>query len=513
MTDDNSPSTSKPDSATSSPSETSSDPSAGLGKVRDFFATFRDLFRLPAAFWHINVQYMIDSMGYFGVLTLMTIFLRQDLGFTETRASLLVSVYTGAVTLFMIGVAGLVERAGIRKGILIGLGLGCVGRLLYSGCTTLHGLPEVAKIAGVCACLIVMALGAGILQPISYAGIKQYTDEKTNAMGYGLLYAAMNLGIVLISFVSPLVRVSVDEIVAAQAAGEAVPESALGWMTSFCPSGVSAMNWVCTGVTAAAVLYFFLTFSKRVEANKLRAEEDESGADAGISEDRRSISARVIDYFRDGPFANARFVFFIFMLLPVQTLFAHQWLTMPEYIIRAYDESVGNRMEWLVGWTNPAIIVVGVPIATALTRRVNVYTMMIVGTLVSALPTFLLAGGPSLSALITYLVIFSIGEALWQPRFLHYAAELAPPGKVAQYMGLANVPWITAKFTTGLYSGAVLASYCPVEAPRDTGTMWLIYSFIAMCSPIGLILGRKWVMRGLQTGRPTVDAGASDPAE
>jgi hypothetical protein len=43
--------------------------------------------------------------------------------------------------------------------------------------------------------------------------------------------------------------------------------------------------------------------------------------------------------------------------------------------------------------------------------------------------------------------------------------------------------------------------------------MWLIYAFIAMCSPIGLILGRKWVMRGLQTGRPTVDAGASGAAE
>ena len=119
-------------------------------------------------------------------------------------------------------------------------------------------------------------------------------------------------------------------------------------------------------------------------------------------------------------------------------------------------------------------------------------------------------------------MVFSVGEALWQPRFLHYAAELAPPGKVAQYMGLANVPWITAKFTTGIYSGAVLASYCPVDAPRDTGTMWLIYSFIALCSPIGLILGRKWVMRGLQLGRPTVgdetpppivDVGASDRAE
>ena len=55
------------------------------------------------------------------------------------------------------------------------------------------------------------------------------------------------------------------------------------------------------------------------------------------------------------------------MLLPVRTLFAHQWLTMPQYILRAYDQGVADRMEWLVNWINPGIIFVGVPIATALT--------------------------------------------------------------------------------------------------------------------------------------------------
>ena len=70
-------------------------------------------------------------------------------------------------------------------------------------------------------------------------------------------------------------------------------------------------------------------------------------------------------------------------------------------------------------------------------------------------------------------------------------------GKVAQYMGLANVPWITAKMTTGLYSGFVLSRYCPEDGVQDTPTMWLIYGFIALASPIGLLFGRKWVMSGL----------------
>ena len=35
------------------------------------------------------------------------------------------------------------------------------------------------------------------------------------------------------------------------------------------------------------------------------------------------------------PLANGKFFFFIFCLMPVQTLFAHNWLTLPMYIERA----------------------------------------------------------------------------------------------------------------------------------------------------------------------------------
>jgi len=194
--------------------------------------------------------------------------------------------------------------------------------------------------------------------------------------------------------------------------------------------------------------------------------------------------------------------FFIFMLLPIRTLFAHQWLTMPQYIMRAYDKDVADRMELLVNWINPGIIFIGVPVATALTRHVNVYTMMIIGSLVSAVPTFLLCSGPNLTLLITYFVIFSIGEALWSARFLEYASELAPPGRIAQYMGLANVPWLLAKGTTGFYSGWMLSKYCPQgTAPADmhTGTMWFIYGCVAMLSPIGLWMARRWAMAGVKT--------------
>ena len=36
------------------------------------------------------------------------------------------------------------------------------------------------------------------------------------------------------------------------------------------------------------------------------------------------------------PLADLKFFFFIFALIPVQTLFTYNWLVLPEYISRAY---------------------------------------------------------------------------------------------------------------------------------------------------------------------------------
>ncbi|MBU1707285.1 MFS transporter, partial [bacterium] len=196
------------------------------------------------------------------------------------------------------------------------------------------------------------------------------------------------------------------------------------------------------------------------------------------------------------PFLDPRFLFFIFVLLPVRTLFAHQWLTLPHYVMRAFPEAVGARYEWFQG-LNPFIIVIFVPLIAAFTRNVKVLTMMIIGTTMSAAVTFILVPGPHLSTLILYVVLFSLGEAVWSSRFLEYVADIAPAGKVGAYMGIAGVPWFLAKFVTGFYSGSMLERFCPESGALDTGTMWLVYGIIACISPIGLIAARKWIAKGV----------------
>ena len=117
-----------------------------------------------------------------------------------------------------------------------------------------------------------------------------------------------------------------------------------------------------------------------------------------------------------------------------------------------------------------------------------------------ALPTFLLALGPNVYLFLIYVLMTSLGEAMWQPRFLQWVAEIAPEGKTGSYMGIGQFPWFLTKMITSTYSGYMIARYCPkpgANLPMNTGTMWLLYALIAMISPIALVLARRWMAKGM----------------
>jgi dipeptide/tripeptide permease len=127
--------------------------------------------------------------------------------------------------------------------------------------------------------------------------------------------------------------------------------------------------------------------------------------------------------------------------------------------------------------------------------------MMIAGTFVMSVPAFILAFGPSIGTLFGYLILMTIGEAMWSARFLQWVAEIAPPDMTGLYMGIGQFPWFLTKVVTSLYSGWFLMQYCPAGVPPEemhTGTLWLVYGAIAVISPVGLFLARGWMKKGFR---------------
>lgn len=468
--------------------------------LREITQPFIDLIHAPRALWGINLAYVIEGMVYFGMLGYLAMYFNDYVGLNDVWAGRMVGVLTAGITIAMFFLGGLADKWGVRFAILAAFCLMLVGRALLSLGPTVGleagGLGSPIHLLAIGGILLVVT-GYGMYQPGAYAAVRQFTTEKTAAMGYAMLYALMNLGGWLPSFFSPI-RNRV---------------------------GISGAYWVYVGFTALALVSTFAILSRRTvaaataaaKAERERAKKpdpDRSTADKktldteGVSPAPRpgdqpgpSFLGKVGRWFANHPLANAKFSFFIFCLIPVQTLFAHNWLTLPMYVERAYRASwpwISKNFEPAVNF-NPLLIFILVPIVTAVTQKKKVYNMMILGTFVMAAPTFLLALGPKWWTLTAYLLIMTLGEAMWQPRFLQYAAEIAPEGRTGAYMGVAQFPWFLTKVIVPLYSGWVLLHYCPEEGATNTKSMWLVYACIAMSSTILLILAKGWIGKDFKT--------------
>lgn len=440
--------------------------------------TIRLLLKASKGFWLVNMVNFGDGVAYFGILTLLVLFLGKNVGMSDAWSGRAVSFFTGAVTAFMLVMGFVSDKLGVRKALRVSLLILLAGRLLLVLAPQMLG-PGAGSQSFAWLSLLLMAVGSGILQPTLYAGAKEYTDPRTAAVTFSLVYAIMNFGIVAENLVSPYIRTDTPFLNLGS-----VHVRGLGL-------GYSGVFWFCTGVTLVVLLLQTSLFTRKVE------ERDRVGvSEAEANEQKKQDDGKSFwEKFTELPLFNPRFAFFIFILLPVQTLFAHQWLTIPDYIMRSYPPEVGARYEWISG-INPFIIVIFVPLISALTRKAKVLNMMIIGTTISAGITFILVPGPNLAALLIYSVVFSFGEATWSSRFYEYVARLAPAGKVGAYMGLAGIPWFLAKFTTGLYSGLFLEKFVPASGAQDTSTLWLIYGIIACVSPVGLLLGKRWMEHG-----------------
>ncbi len=508
--------------------------------------TFRAFFKAPKALWGINVPYVLEGLVYFGILTILGKYSSENVGLTDTQAGLVYSFLTGGITFAMLLLGGVSDKIGVRNSLIVSFALFVLARFLIalSGSAGLSNGLWSPMFFTLISGIVIMVIAYGLYQPAAYAGVKRYTTPQTAAMGYAAIYGFMNLGAFFSGFVSSLTRPN--------------------FVDSFPPNGLSAVFWVYVIITFIALVITLIIITKKNDkeaVEKVKAINDKNGVVEEDEEDDKpklkinnlplivyalimlglfllsglafdvpfnyqsnfslfgiNISfdlffflsalgfvACIYEFLKNRPyhpFRDKRFTFFIFILIPVQTLFAHNWLTLPYYLDRAFAGSVVSEYFEVFSNINPILIFILAPIVAGLTARADIYKMMIYGTFVMGIPTFLLTLGPNIYLFLTYVLIMTIGEAMWQPRFLQWIAEVAPKGMVGLYMGVGQFPWFLTKVITGFYSGWFLMQYVPRDvtpADMNTGTMWFIYGLIAMTSTLGLVLAKKWMMKGFKT--------------
>lgn len=533
--------------------------------LREIVQPFVDVVRAPRALWGVNLAYLIEGMVYFGILGYLAIhfsdFIFRGVPHADEWSHSMVMVLTAGITISMLFLGFVGDKWGVRRALLLAFSFLLVGRVVISAAPTVMGLQpaglwsplHLVTMGGI----LLVVIGYGMYQPAAYAAVRQFTTPKTAAMGFAMLYALMNLG----GYIPTYAFLLRDE--------------------DFLGLGIPGTFWVYTAFTAVGLVATMVLLSRKTVAGAIaaakreraaaEAEEQAKASDTPVEDEvtspvkavaapatvpwhvwlvlaailgmvlwrvprpwslvvdgvlllavggvallPKASRGKVVGFITRHPLADAKFFVFIFALIPVQTLFTYNWLVLPQYISRAYEGWIGEYFEFAAN-LNPILVFILVPIITAATRNAPVYRMMIIGTTIMAAPAFLLGVGPFAWALFGYILIMTVGEAIWQPRFLQYAAEIAPEGRTGEYMGVAQLPWFLTKVLVPLlYSGFMMDTFCPDvdrmvrwwlpgswrgylrETMLQTETMWLVFGLIAITSPVALVLARNWLGKGMK---------------
>ncbi len=504
--------------------------------------TFKAFIHAPREIIGINIINIFEGMAYFGILTLLMLFMTKNvlittepavdiktLGISEFRACLqsenvggcvdvhagwVVSIFLMLITLSQLFLGGLSDKLGAKKtlgiSILVLLGSRIVmgfSESIFASSGTGIGSTFFYVVAG---CLLCAALSYGIFNPAIYSLTRMYSDKKTSAVSYAMLYAGMNLGAFLIGLLLPRIRhIAGDEIMGPDTFGSGPVYAVLQhYFPTFNPRivlheglmpGTNGYSGAFIFISGIMVIVFALYFIF-IARSKTKPLTDPNEPDEDEYHDEKpKEKLTLLEKLKRHPLADVKFDFFIFILIPVQTIFAYQNILIPSYLERCFREypTISDNFETFSN-INPLIVFLFAPIIAALTAKQDVYKMMIIGTTVMAIPTFLLTLGTTPTLFLTFIFIGAIGESMWQPRFLQHVTQIAPKERMGAYVGIANLPWFMTKFIVGLYVGFFMQDYIPdpttnPNAVQDPQTMWFIFACIAMVSPIALFLARKWM--------------------
>jgi len=272
--------------------------------LREIVQPFVDAARAPRPVWGNNLQYFLEGFIYFGILNYLVIYCIENIGLTEIGAGWVVTFLAGGITFSQFLLGGLVDRWGSRRGLLIALAILLIGRALLSASGTVGLSTEGAlspALLTLLAGITIILLGYGLYEPASYSIVRQVTTAKTSAMGFAMLYALMNLGGWLLSFLGPARRAI----------------------------GIGGLYWVFTGITLISLLLTAVILNRRTMTEAIASARVARGQ-TPVTDDLEAVgkkfspplpwTKRVLRWLREHPMADPRFAFFIFVLIPVQTL-------------------------------------------------------------------------------------------------------------------------------------------------------------------------------------------------
>ncbi|MBI5883546.1 MAG: MFS transporter [Elusimicrobia bacterium] len=474
-----------------------------------FIAKFMVLKGAARELWIIFGAKLLAILAYGVMNSTLVLWLSSDLGFDDSVAGAWVGAWSLLMTLFTVLTGSLVDAIGLRKSFLLGFFV-CI---LSRGVMTFSPDKWVALFCG----LLPLALGEALMTPVMVAAVRRYSTTAQRSISFSIFYCMMNVGFFIGSLIFDYLRKGLGEhgTLVLPILGMTISTYRTLFLTSFL-------------LTIPNLLIMYFGLRDGVEATdeglKISPDKPKYPGEGAV----KAFFLMVRDAFNETItiFANLwkqpafyRFLAFLALIVGIRLVLYHLYYTYPKFGIRELGDGAPiGRLCWSL---NSLVVIILVPFIGALTQRFSAYRMVLFGSTLAAASVFLMATPPSwwqpladgfLGDLVAhkwlgvqgsvnpyyvmifvFVVVYSVGEVFWTPRLYEYTSAIAPKGQEASYMSLSYLPFLLAKLGAGPLSGWLLTNYCPAQGPRNSGTMWLIIGIMALITPAGLLVFRRFV--------------------
>ena len=439
------------------------------------------------------------------------LYLSNDMGMGDISAGTYIGAWSIGLTCLTMFVGAICDAIGIRATLL----LGCYALLISRGLMPFIDDIVLVSLVG----FVPLAFGIAVTGPVLSVGIKRYTTKAGASLGFGLFYTLMNVGWALGAYIFDWVRgvMGEDGVINVLGSDLSTYQAIIG------------LGFLLTLPDLVAILLMRKGVERTEDGVVIHPMKKAQG-DSFVARFKESCVSGTQDTFTVMRSVFTQRAFWIFIGLIGVTVFVrltfyHFHYTFPKYGIRLFGEGV--KIGSIFGVLNPVMIIFLVPLIASLTQKVRSYWMLLVGTAISTASVFLVTIDPQHFAfladtwfaevvfdwwlevpspdripfylsLVVFIIVFTIGEAIWSPRLMQFTAEIAPKGKEGSYVALSYLPYFGAKFIAGPMSGILVATYTPEGGIGgvagnypDHFMIWVWIGGMAILSPLGLALFRK----------------------
>jgi len=380
-------------------------------------------------FWVANITELFERLSYYAAFASLARYLHETLNFDIQRASSLAGLFGGLVWFLAAFGGTLADRLGFRRALslayfILSLSYFTLGSLGSQWMAPIRSALPLGVLVTIV--LMLPALGIALVKPSIVGTTARASKESARSIGYSVYYTLVNIGGAL----GPLVA---------------------GWVHQH-----MAVEKVFLVAAFSVFLMFFavLLFFK---------------------EPRRADEVQVLSLAQSAKnfwtvVTNPRFMLFLLIFSGYWIVYWQLFVTLPIFV-HNYISSTANTESLLA--VGPIVVICLQLAVTHVTQKLDGFTAIILGTLISGLAWVLLIIAPSVPMVVATLVVVALGEITQTPRYYEYVSRLAPSGQQGTYMGFAFLPLGIGAFVSGWFGGTLMHHFGEV-AHRPERIWWAI---------------------------------------